>query len=291
MISNSSNPGWNVPRALLHSFQRQLLPLSSPELLRRGEPLKRVQARLGATSVLQYWWNVLFFHPVGARPLAKILPEGISIRLRHWSAATLGIQPAILGKSTDHPGTLGKREDVVSIFLSLHDWTQLGSRIGSSPWCFLVSARWGLLSECIVPLARVNPVAPSRDSACPPACPSVRARARPSVPRPSLPPQLALPGRAPAAGAATAAAPGPRSAARRPGTRRGAGAAPNWPRVSPSPVSGIQESLSLCSPPGVLPRRALLVWPGPKCRMGLPIRGPVATRTDTAPLIWDQDTS
>lgn len=36
---------------------------------------------------------------------------------------------------------------------------------------------------------------------------------------------------------------------------------------------------------------ALLVWPGPKCRMGLPIRGPVAARTDTAPLIWGQDTS
>lgn len=95
-----------------------------------------------------------------------------------------------------------------------------------------------------------------------PACPSARARplARPSVPRPSLPPQLALPGRAPAAGAATAAAPGARSAAGRPGTRRGAGAAPNWPRVSPSPVLGIQESLSLCSPRGVLPRRGESRW-------------------------------
>lgn len=89
----------------------------------------------------------------------------------------------------------------------------------------------------------------------------VRARAsvRPSS-APRSPPQLALPGRAPAAGAASAAAPGARSAARRPGTRRGAGAAPNWPPVSPSPVLGIPESLSLCSPPGVLPRRGESRW-------------------------------
>lgn len=44
----------------------------------------------------------------------------------------------------------------------------------------------------------------SRDGARQPAC------ARPSIPRPSLPPQLALPGRAPAAGAAPAVAPGAR---------------------------------------------------------------------------------
>lgn len=127
----------------------------------------------------------------------------------------------------------------------------------------------------------------------PPAC------ARPSVLRPSLPPQLALPRRAPAAGAAPAAAPGRESAARRPGTRQGAGAAPNRPRFFPSSVSRFSESCPfiLCRvAPGALPRRGFpprpqLVWPGPKCRMGLPLRGPVAARTDTAPLVWGQDDS
>lgn len=50
MISNCSNSGWNASRSLLHSFQMQLLSLSSPKLLRRREPLKRVQARPGAIS-------------------------------------------------------------------------------------------------------------------------------------------------------------------------------------------------------------------------------------------------
>lgn len=50
MISNSSDSGWNVSRPLLHSFQMQLPPLFSPKLFRRRESLKRMQARLGATS-------------------------------------------------------------------------------------------------------------------------------------------------------------------------------------------------------------------------------------------------
>lgn len=84
----------------------------------------------------------------------------------------------------------------------------------------------------IAPLTAVR-VAPgpfSRRRA--PALPS--ARALPPVPRPSLPPQLALPGRAPAAGAATAAAPGARVRRPPPGDpARGGGSpepAPDRPR-------------------------------------------------------------
>lgn len=50
--------------------------------------------------------------------------------------------------------------------------------------------------------------------------------ARPPVPRPSLPPQLALPGRAPAAGAATAAAPGARVCRPPPGDPARGGGSP-----------------------------------------------------------------
>lgn len=56
----------------------------------------------------------------------------------------------------------------------------------------------------------------ARSSAC----------ARPPVPRPSLPPQLALPGRAPAAGAATAAAPGARVCRPPPGDPARGGGSP-----------------------------------------------------------------
>ncbi|VTJ85469.1 Hypothetical predicted protein [Marmota monax] len=60
-----------------------------------------------------------------------------------------------------------------------------------------------------------------------------------------------------------------------------------------------QRCLSLCTPldcswspaaTRVFPQ-FLLVWPGPEYRMGLSLRGPVATRTDTAPLVWVHDAS
>nr|XP_055112394.1 sterile alpha motif domain-containing protein 1-like [Symphalangus syndactylus] len=113
-----------------------------------------------------------------------------------------------------------------------------------------VPARWAPRVGSVAPLTRVARVAPdpSRDGAHPPL------RARPRFPRSSLPPQLALPGRAPAAGAATAAAPGAR--VRRPGTRRGAGAAPNRPRILPALASRFPESLSLSAELLREPRRA-----------------------------------
>lgn len=84
----------------------------------------------------------------------------------------------------------------------------------------------------IAPLTAVRVVPGPFSRRRAPALPS--ARARPPVPRPSLPPQLALPGRAPAAGAATAAAPGARVRRPPPGDpARGGGSpepAPDRPR-------------------------------------------------------------
>lgn len=267
--------------------------LSSAKHLRGWEPLRGVHTR-------QQGWDVLFLYPGGAGPLTKVLPEDVSITLGRQSEA-LGRQ-AGGWRSSHHPGTLGKGDEVISIFLYLHDWT---GRLD----CLLIDAGRIMENESFTHIMAggMTPVADPFNSSSPGRSRALlraaRARpsacARPSVLRPSLAPQLALPRRAPAAGAAPAAAPGRESAARRPGTRQGAGAAPNRPGFSPSPISRFSEScpFTLCrAAPGTLPRRAFppqpqLVWPGPKCRMGLPLRGPVAARTDTAPLVWGQDDS
>lgn len=157
-------------------------------------------------------------------------------------------------------------------------------------------------------------MASSRDSACPLARP--RARIRPSVPRPSLP----APARAARAGAGRwrRFCCRPRGAIRRPppgDPARGGGSPELAPGLSlaglrhprkfvpllsagsPAATRTPDRPLELQVPPDYssptirVSLTALLVWPGPKCRMGLPIRGPVAARTDTAPLIWGQDTS
>lgn len=47
--------------------------------------------------------------------------------------------------------------------------------------------------------------------------------------------------------------------------------------------------LTTLPPQPGFPPQPQLVWPGPKGRMGLPLRGPVAARADTAPLVWGQD--
>lgn len=190
----------------------------------------------------------MFLHPGGAGPLTKVLPKDVSI--------TLGCQSEALGRqargwrSADHPGTLGKRDEVVSIFLYLNDWTGLGRWSESPHWCFpgssggrnppspgvllalllpqlgsLVPSRWAPQSRWHCPFNRSSlgrsRALPGTVRARPPAC------ARPPVPRPSLPPQLALPGRAPAAGAAAAAAPGARVRRPPPGDPARGGGSPD----------------------------------------------------------------
>lgn len=129
--------------------------------------------------------------------------------------------------------------------------------------------------------------------------PPIRARA------PAGPPPLApAPARAARAGAGRwrryccrprGASPPP--AARGPGEGRG------QPRTGPgSPPLPSHASRKVCpfalcpAAPGAPRRRGFspqpqLARPGPQCRMGLLLRGPVAARTDTAPLVWGQDAS
>lgn len=54
------------------------------------------------------------------------------VLLRRIQASSL---PPILVFPPSREDSLGKRKDAVSIFLTLHDWTWLGSKTGS-PWCW-----------------------------------------------------------------------------------------------------------------------------------------------------------
>lgn len=150
-----------------------------------------------------------------------------------------------------------------------------------------------------------------------------RSRPLPAAPGPPLgtarahaparpPPRAPAPARAARAGAGRwrRCCCRPRGASRLPtarGPRRGAGAhdrpgiAPLPPTLPPpAPVSGFPESLFPEHSAGRLresrrdersPLQPQLVWPGPKHRMGLPLQGPLAAKTDTVPLLWGQDAS
>lgn len=63
------------------------------------------------------------------------------------------------------------------------------------------------------------------------------------------------------------------------------------PRFPGSPAPCAVPAAPGAPPPPRLPPQPQLARPGPRCRMGLPLRGPVAARTDTAPLVWGQDDS
>lgn len=163
------------------------------------------------------------------------------------------------------------------------------------PRCSLL---WALPSGSIVPLTRVTKVAPGPFSGQrAPALPSARAPARP-------PPLAPAPARAARAGAGRwrRYCCRPRAAIEPP-VARGPGEGLGQRRTGHrSPPLHSHASRKVCpfalrgATPGAPPRRGfplqtLLVWPGLKCRMGLPLRGPVAARTDTAPLVWGQETS
>lgn len=121
-----------------------------------------------------------------------------------------------------------------------------------SPFCFrnsvLSSPPGGPHSPVgIAPLTGLVWVAPGPfPGRCAPARPRARARRSPA-PR-SRPSSRCPGGRRPLA-PLLLPPPGRESAARRPGTRRGAGAAPIRPRISPARVSRFPESLSLCALP------------------------------------------